>query len=65
MTPNDMVYDAVYKQCLKAKCDEFTAKNAAVMTLQKFKNNQFITPAKLIKQAVSDAKKLMMKKKAK
>jgi len=62
MNPNDLVYKEVYKGCLKAGCDERLAKDTAVMTLQKFKNNQFTKATKLIKQAITDAKKLIVKK---
>ena len=63
MTPNDMVYTEVYKGCLKAGCDESTAKNTAVQTLQKYKNNQFSKVSTLISSSIADAKKLIVKKK--
>ena len=62
MTPNDMVYNEVYKGCKAAGCIELVAKDAAQMTLQKYKNNQFYKVSKLIQQAVTDAKKLIVKK---
>ena len=62
MTPNDLVYDTVYKGCLAAGCNESVSKNAAIDTLQKYKNNQFTKPSKLIQQAITDAKKLIVKK---
>ena len=62
MTPNDMVYQETYKGCLKAGCDEIIAKDTAVMTLQKYKNNQFTKVSKLIAQSITDAKKLIVKK---
>ena len=65
MTPNDLVYDTVYKQCKAAGCDELTSKNAAVMTLEKYKKNQFTKVSALIKSAVTDAKKIVAKKKRK
>jgi len=61
MSPGDMVFNTVYKRCLAAKCTEVVSHNAAVSALQKFKNNQFTTPVKLIDQAVTDAKKLTIK----
>ena len=57
MTPNDIVYNEVYKGCKAAKCDELTSKNAAIMALQKFKNGQFTKPTKLISEAIIEAKK--------
>ena len=57
MTPADMVYNEVYKGCLAVGCKEFIANNAAVITLQKYKNNQFTKVSALIKTAISDAKK--------
>lgn len=62
MTPNDLVYNEVYKGCLSAGCSESISKNAAVITLQKYKNNQFSKPSKLIKEAITEAKKLIVKK---
>ncbi len=62
MTPNDFVYNNVYKGCKLAKCDELTSKNAAVTALQKFKNGQFSTPIKLINESIVEAKKLRVKK---
>tara|TARA_R110000823_G_scaffold314099_1_gene442498 strand:- start:25 stop:219 length:195 start_codon:yes stop_codon:yes gene_type:complete len=63
MTPNDMVYNEVYKGCKAAGCIEIIAKDTAVMTLQKYKNNQFVKVSALIKTAISDAKKLNKAKK--
>jgi len=63
MTPQDMVYKEVYKGCLKAGCDEYIAKNTAVQTLQKYKNNQFTKVSTLISGSISEAKKLIVKKK--
>ena len=62
MSGNDFVYKEVYKGCLSAGCDERLAKDTAVMTLQKYKNNQFTKASKLIKQSITDAKKLIVKK---
>ena len=63
MTPTDMVYNETYKGCLDAGCLEYIAKNTAVMTLQKYKNNQFVKVSTLIKSAISDAKKINKAKK--
>ena len=63
MNAIDMVYNETYKGCLKAGCDEVLAKNTAVATLQKYKNNQFTKVSKLISQSITDAKKLIVKKK--
>lgn len=63
MSPADMVYNETYKGCLVAGVIEMVAKNAAVMTLQKYKNNQFTKVSTLIKTAISDAKKLNKAKK--
>lgn len=63
MTPNDMVYNETYKGCLAAGCSELISKNTAVQTLQKYKNNQFSKVSALIKQSITDAKKLDKKKK--
>jgi len=65
MNAIDMVYDETYKGCLKAGCDEPLAKNTAVATLQKYKNNQFTKVSKLIAQSIVDAKKLIVKKRKK
>lgn len=63
MTPNDIIYNEVYKGYLKAGCNEFVAKNAAVDALQKFKNGQFTGKAsKLIPESITNAKKLIVKK---
>lgn len=62
MTPADMVYNEVYKQCKNSGCDELSSKNAAILTLQKYKNNQFTKVSKLINSAVVDCKKLIVKK---
>jgi len=63
MTPNDMVYNEVYKGCKANGCIEIVAKDAAQMTLQKYKNNQFTKVSALIKTAISEAKKLNKAKK--
>lgn len=63
MTASDLVYKEVYKGCLAEKCSEQISKNAAIMTLKKYKANQFITVSKLIKQEITDAKKIDKKKK--
>ena len=65
MTQADFVYDQVYKGCKSAGVDELTSKNAAVTTVQKYKNNQFTKVTALMKSAVTDAKKIMAKKKRK
>ena len=65
MTPEGMVWNEVYKQCKAAGCDEVTSKNAAIMTLQKFKNGQMSKPSKLITEAIAEAKKLIVKKRKK
>jgi len=62
MTPNDIVFDEVYKGCLKAGCSEYVAHSAAITTLQKYKNNQFTKVSQLIKQSITDAKKFIVKK---
>lgn len=64
-TPNDFVYNSIYKGCKAEKCDELTAKDAAIMGLQAFKNGQYSTPIKLINEQISKAKKLRIKKRAK
>ena len=65
MTPNDMIYDSVYKGCKNAGCCELTSKNAAQVTLQKYKNGQFVKPSKLVTEAITEAKKLIVKKRKK
>ena len=62
MTPNDMIYNETYKGCKAVGCDELLSKNTAITTLQKFKNNQFSKPSKLVKDAITEAKKLIVKK---
>jgi len=63
MNPIDTVYDAVYKGALKEGCGELISKNAALSATNKFKTNRFTTVSKMIKQEVSEAKKLKGKKK--
>ena len=63
MTPTELVYNEVLKGCLEGGVDINTAKDAAVMTLQKYKNNQFTKVSALIKTSISDAKKINKKKK--
>tara|TARA_R110002096_G_scaffold66306_2_gene161394 strand:+ start:1702 stop:1896 length:195 start_codon:yes stop_codon:yes gene_type:complete len=63
MTHADMVYNEVYKGCIKAGCLEFIAKDTAVATLQAYKNNQFTKVSTLIKSAIAEAKKLNKAKK--
>lgn len=65
MTPHDLVYDTVYKGCLKEGCDELLSRNTATQTLQKYKNNQFTKPSALIDNAIKEAKKLKPKKRKK
>ena len=62
MTPADMVYMEVYKGCLKQGNCESVSKDTDILTLQNFKNNQFSKVSKLIAQAITDAKKLIVKK---
>ena len=59
----EMVYDAVYKGAIKEGCGELISKNAALSATNKFKTNRFTTVSKMIKQEVSEAKKLKGKKK--
>ena len=61
-TPNDFVWQSVYKGCKAAKCDELTSKNAAINALQKYKNGQFTKASKLVSEAIVEAKKLRVKK---
>lgn len=62
MSQGDMVYNETYKGCLKAGCAEHQARDAAVMTLQAYKNNQFTKVTKLIEQSITAAKKLIVKR---
>lgn len=62
MNWNDMVYNEVLKGCTKAGCDSTIAKNAAISALKMYKNNQFTKPTKLITEAITEAKKLIVKK---
>ncbi len=64
-TPNDFIYDSIYKGCKAAKCDELTSKNAAITGLQKYKNGQFVKPSKLVTESINEAKKLIVKKRNK
>ena len=61
-TPNDLVYNSIYKGSKSEGVDELTAKDAAIMGLQKYKNGQYATPSKLIKDAIVQAKKNRIKK---
>lgn len=65
MNAKDLVYMETYRGCLKAGCTESVAKDTAVLTLQKYKNNQFAKVSKLIEQSITDAKKLIIKKRKK
>lgn len=58
MSAIDFVYSEVYKECKAAGCLELIAKDAAQMTVQKYKNNQFTKVSTLIKSSIADAKKL-------
>lgn len=58
MKPNDLIYDAVYKGCLKAGCSERLSKDTAVAALQKYKNGQFSKTSKLVDGAITDAKRM-------
>lgn len=62
-TPNDFIWDSVYKGCKAAKCDEITSKNASINALQKYKNGQFTKASKLVSDAIVEAKKLTVKRK--
>tara|TARA_R110000772_G_scaffold105405_1_gene207068 strand:- start:436 stop:633 length:198 start_codon:yes stop_codon:yes gene_type:complete len=62
MNYNDMVYNSIYKGSKAEGVDELTAKDAAIMGLQKYKNGQYATPSKLIKDAIVQAKKNRIKK---
>ena len=61
-TPNDFVWNSVYKGCKAVGCDELISKNAAISALQKFKNGQFTKASKLVSEAIVEAKKLRVKK---
>ena len=61
-TPNDMVYYSIYKGSKAEGVDELTAKDAAIMGLQRYKNGQYASPSKLIKDAIVQAKKNQIKK---
>ena len=61
-TPNDFVYNSIYKGCKAEKVDELASKDAAIMGLQKFKNGQYSTPIKLINESITQAKKNRIKK---
>ena len=63
MNAIDLIYNETYKGCLKAGCDESLAKNTALSVIRKYKNNQFVTTSKLISQSITEAKKLIVKKK--
>lgn len=65
MTPNDMIYNETYKGCLRAGCDERLAKDTAIATLLKFKRHQFTKPSKLVSESITNAKKLIVKKRKK
>ena len=62
MTPNDLVWDSVYKGCKKEGCDEIISKNAAIQALQKYKNGQFTKASKLVSDAIVEAKTFRIKK---
>ena len=65
MTSEDLIYKTVYQRCLSAGCIERVAKDAAVSSLQKYKNNQMKSVSNLIDSAVTEAKKLIIKKRKK
>lgn len=56
MTPQDLIYREVYTRCLKEGISEFLSKDAALIALQKYKNNQFTRPSALIDESVKAAK---------
>ena len=60
---NGIVYKETYKGCISVGVLPYLAKSVAESTLQKYKNNQFITVDKLIKTAITDAKKINKTKK--
>ncbi len=62
MKQNDFVYMQAYKGALAVDCSEMAAKDAALKALRQYKSNQFVTPAKMIKQCITDAKKNDIKK---
>ena len=65
MTHFDLVYNEIYKGCLKAGCSEHSSKDAAQMGLQKYKNHQFTKATRLITESITEAKKLIVKKRKK
>jgi len=63
MTPSDFVYKQTYSACIREGCDESLAKETAKSTLLKYHRNEFSgNTSKFINQSVTDAKKLIIKK---
>ena len=61
MTPNDMIYNEVFKGCLREGLSNLAAKDAAVIALENYKKNRFEKPSKLVQQSISDAKRKFKK----
>ena len=59
MTPNDFIYNQIYKTCLAQKVNERVAQQHAVMGLERYKKNKFAKGKVdlMIKEVVEQAKK--------
>lgn len=55
MTHDELISKSVYDQCIEAGCDVLHARDAAQMAVKKYKDGNYQSPAKLIKDSVISA----------
>ena len=65
MTPNDMVFNTVYKRLLAEGIDDRTSREQAIICLEDYKKNKFTTVTKLIDGAITKGKKMKIKNRKK
>jgi len=61
MSPEDYIYDQIYKGALKAGAGEKSAKLHAVLGLERWKKGKFDKTAKLVEEMIQSAKKWRQK----
>ena len=61
MTPEDYIYSQIYKGALEAGASERSAKDHAVMGLEKWKNGKFDKSSQLISEMIAQAKRMKLK----
>lgn len=57
MTPNDFVFNQVYRGALAIKVREPIAKDVAIDALNEYKKGRFVKPTDLIRKKIAEAKK--------